>query len=383
MVIRMRQNAQATQAAFDTVPREIRSISEESSGDPSSEHWQVVHPETSEHRARRRRVVIVSLSCALLSVGCSVYDSSLLQQDSLAAGGSDAGGTSGENSVAGSSSNVAGTGTSAGTTSVDEGGSNAGGAGNGFGGSTSGGTTTSGTSGTGTGGNNGSSGTAGGVAVGGTGGTGGSVEVGGSAAGGDLNASISMIDDMEMPDQYIPAMDGRQGFWSLANDGTAGTQTPAIMTMSAIPGGRGASMYALHTTSSGFTKTGAQVGVDLNRKTTRSTYDASPYKAVHFWAKVAAGSLTAVHIALPDLHTDPGGALCTKSPQQCYDHWAADRTLTTAWAEYTVAYTDLNQYGWGANDVTELDAQHVYGIQFSWGTPAMDLWIDDIAFVKK
>jgi hypothetical protein len=189
---------------------------------------------------------------------------------------------------------------------------------------------------------------------------------------------------MEVPDQYIPSLDGRQGFWSLSNDHTAGAQTPSpTMIMSAIPGGRGASMSALHTTSTGFTGTGALVGVDLNRKTTRSTYDASAYKALHFWAKVAAGSLTSVHLSMPDLHTDPGGALCSKAPQQCYDHWATDLAFTTAWAEYTVAFTDLSQYGWGANDATALDAAHVYGIQFSWGTPTMDLWIDDIAFVKK
>jgi hypothetical protein len=377
MVIRMRQNAQVPQGAFDTVPREIRSISSESSDDPSSEHWQVAHPETSEHRRRHLSVVIASLSCALSSFGCSVYDSSLLQQASLAAGASDVGGTSSDIGVAGSS-NAGGTQVVAGSSGVEEGGSSAGEASGGLAGSTSGGRSAGGTAGSDSFG-----GAAGAGGTGGTGGTGGSVEVGGSAAGGDANPSISMIDDMEMPDQYIPSMDGRQGFWSLANDGTAGTQTPSIMTMSAIVGGRGTSMYALHTTSSGFTKTGAQVNVDLNRKTTRSTYDASSYDAVHFWAKVATGSLAAVHIALPDTHTDPGGALCTKAGQQCYDHWAADRTLSTAWAEYTVAYSDLNQYGWGANDVTALDAAHVYGIQFSWGIPAMDLWIDDISFVKK
>src|SRR5450432_2121315 len=131
MVIRMRQNAQAIQAAFDTVTREIRSISEESPDDPSSEHWQVVHPETSEHKARRLSVVIASLSCALVSVGCSVYDSSLLQQDSLAAGASDTGGagaTSGDTNVSGSSS-AAGTHASAGSSGVAEGGSSTGGAG--------------------------------------------------------------------------------------------------------------------------------------------------------------------------------------------------------------------------------------------------------------
>jgi hypothetical protein len=68
------------------------------------------------------------------------------------------------------------------------------------------------------------------------------------------------------PAAGTPSIDGRQGFWSLSNDHTGGVQTPSpAMIMSAIPGGRGARKYALHTTS--FTGMGALVGVDLNRKT--------------------------------------------------------------------------------------------------------------------
>jgi hypothetical protein len=48
-----------------------------------------------------------------------------------------------------------------------------------------------------------------------------------------------------------------------------------------------------------------------------------------------------------------------------------------------VAFADHNQYGWGANGEPALDANRVYRIQFSWGTPTMDLWIDDIPFVLK
>jgi hypothetical protein len=337
----------------------------------------VTHPETHDLRPSRVSVVIASLCsalCLVSLVACNVYDPSLLDS-SLGAGASDnSGGASGSGTIntAGGSPAIGGSFAYSGASSVSQAGAG--------GSDTSGGGTgavAGGTSAGGTGGSSAGNGGAGGLA---TAGTGGGSEIGG---GGAVDPTLSMIDDMEMPDQYIPSLDGRQGFWSLSNDGTAGTQTPSIMIMSQIPGGRGTSVYALHTTSTGFTKTGALVGVDLNRKTTRLPYDASAYTAVHFWAKVAAGSLTAVHFSMPDLHTDPSGALCNKSPQQCYDHWARDLTFTAAWAEYTVAFADLNQYGWGANDVTALDAAHVYGIQFSWGTPSMDLWIDDIAFVKK
>jgi len=189
---------------------------------------------------------------------------------------------------------------------------------------------------------------------------------------------------MENPDPYILAMDGRVGYWSLANDGTKGTQTPIPMTMSQIlPSPRGSSTYALHTTAMGYTLNGAQVDVDLNRKAAvRATYDASPYVAIHFWAKAAATN-PALHVAMPDIHTDPSGATCAVKPQQCYAHFAADRTLTTDWAEYTVAFSDLNQLGWGMNGNITFDAAQMYAINFSWDTRAMDLWVDDLAFVKK
>jgi hypothetical protein len=376
----MRENGQVAGAAFDTVSREIRSISEESPRDPSSEHWPVTHPEINDRSPSRVSVVCASLCsalCLVALVACNVYDPSLLEHSSLGAGASDGGGSGGSGAIntAGGSAAIGGSFAYSGAGSVSQ-------AGAGGTGASSGGTdaVAGGTSGGATGGSSAANGGAGGAGAG-AGAAGGFGEIGGS--GGAVNASLSMIDDMEMPDQYIPSLDGRQGFWSLSHDDSAGTQTPSIMIMSQIPGARGTSTYALHTTSTGFTKTGALVGVDLNRKTTRSTYDASAYAAVHFWAKVAAGSLTLVHFSMPDLHTDPGGGLCTKSPQLCYDHWATDRTLTTAWAEYTVAFADLTQMGWGANDVTAFDVAHVYGIQFSWGTPSMDLWIDDIAFVKK
>jgi hypothetical protein len=379
MIIRMRKNAQVDVALFDTVPREIRSIPRKLPTVPSSEHWQVDHSETSLHRVRRVSAVITCLSTALLFLGCNVYDSSLLESNPLAAGATDSGGSAGTGDApsaggSGSEGGLVGIG-AAGAGASDESGGHGGKSGGGAGASSVGG----------------ASGGAGGATAGGSGGAtavagsgGSTTTVGGTAAGGALNTSYSIIDDMEMPDQYIPSTDGRVGFWSLANDGTKGTQTPAIMTMSPIPGGRGTSMYALHTTAMGFTATGAQVDVDLNRKgVTRATYDASAYVALHFWAKVAVGSATSVHVAMPDLHTDPSGLTCAKAPQQCYDHWAADRTLTTDWAEYTIAFTDLNQYGWGANDVDALDSAHVYGIDFSWGIASMDLWIDDLAFVKK
>jgi hypothetical protein len=386
MVIRMSQNTQVVKAAFATVRREIKRFFVLSAPEHSSEHWQVAQPETRDCRARRlTKSAAWAVSCALLFVGCNVYDSSLLDSSALASGGADGGGapTLGGGAAdvnGGAGSNSSGAGTSAG--------------GIGLAGADNAGDSSGGTSGSGAG----SAGVAGGIAV--TGGSGGASGGGqaGAPAGGAGSVALSLIDDMEIADANIPFNDGRQGFWSVANDGTAGgKQTPSpTVIMSMIPGGRGTSLSAFHTTASGYTASGAHVGVDLNRKgATRSTYDASPYTGVHFWIRVEAASPTAVHLAILDKHTDPGGALCCPAMTDCtnggnianglcYDHFGVDlQPLTTTWSERTVTFAQLDQVGWGDNKVTDLDAAHVFAIQFNWISAAMDLWIDDISFVKK
>ncbi|HEY3664554.1 MAG TPA: hypothetical protein VGL19_01095 [Polyangiaceae bacterium] len=344
----------------------------------------MTHSETSR-RGSVPKNVACGLSCVLLLVACNVYDSSLLDSNALANGGSSNSGgapisSSGADSTSGSGNNPSG------------GSGNATG-GIGFAGADNAGDSSGGTAASaGTGGVVSMAG--GGVVSGGSGGG----QAGGST-GGTTSLSLSLIDDMETVDANIPAIDGRQGFWSVANDGTAaGKQTPSpTVVMSMIPGGRGTSLSAFHTTAMGFISSGALVGVDLNRKgSTRSTYDASAYNAVHFWIKVEAGSPTAVHFAILDKHTDPGGAWCCIAANNCtgggtfatgglcYDHFGKDLPpVTTAWVERTVQFSELGQVGWGDNKVTVLDTAHVFGLQLNWLSPAMDLWIDDISFVKK
>ena len=339
----------------------------------------MIHLETSARFVRRVATTALLSSCVLLVIGCSVYDASLLEGPLVggAASGGDVG-NAGASARAGASA-TAGDGAIAG----DAGEGNIG----------TGGTPTSAGGGAGeppdT--NAGSGGT---PAVGGSSGTG---QAGSTPAGGTGPTTLSMIDDMENTDLYIPNTDGRQGYWTLANDGTAGgKQGPSPLLMSAIVGGRDGSMNAFHTTATGFSKSGAQTLVELNRKgATRNPYDASAYKALHFWAKVDGTSPGDVHVALIDKHTDPGGKLCCETMTSCatnggnianglcYDHFTRDLTLTKTWVEYSIPFTDMSQLGWGDNKVASVDATAVYSIQISWTSAAMDLWIDDIAFVKK
>ena len=374
MVIAMSQITQVAQSTLASVCREFSAFFAHHPATNQSEHWQVALSEHSrtEQRVRRTAVVIASLCAALVGASCNVYDSSLLGVDPGSDGGR-AGGplfpgggaaTSGGGTVGNAGNNWDDAGAAA-----SLGGADAGGGQNTVAGS-------------------------GGVAGGSAGsGMGGGAELGGGPAGGAGSLTLSVIDDMEMPDPNIPNTDMRAGFWSLSNDGK-GTQTPPTMVMSTIPMARGTSLHALHTATTGF-KSDSVIGVDLNRKAVRATYDASAYKAVHFFAKVEAASATAVHFAILDKHTDPGGMLCCPTQATCtgtedymanglcYDHFAKDLTFTTAWAEYTIPFSDLNQIGWGLNNVDALDAAHVFNIQFSWGPDPMNLWIDDISFVKK
>jgi hypothetical protein len=388
MVIRMSQNTQVAETALATVCPENSAIRAQSHGSNSIEHRQVARSETSEtseYRVRCTAVLAALLSIVTLSVGCNVYDPSLLESDPLASGG-----TSGGSILVGNGATHAGG--SVGSFAGDDGyagGMNSAGASNGAAG----------------GGVPSSAGSAGGSAQSG-GGSGGSpasgdagAGVAGGSSGGAGSVTLSMIDDMETPDAYILTADMRQGYWSLSNDQTVGgKQTPSpTMIMSAIPGGRMGSVNGLHTTASGFTTSGALVGVDLNRKgaaaSARLTYDASAYKAVHFWAKVEASSPGVIRFAMLDQHTDPGGGKCCPAKEACgtgnianglcYDHFNKDLTFTHDWAEYTVAFPDLNQVGWGDNKVDAVDAAHVFGMQLSWTSATMDLWLDDVAFVKK
>ena len=395
MVIRMSQNTQMLSAALATVRREITAISDLIVARHSSEHWNLAHSESSERQVRNpsarvaRSVcrVLVALTPVIAVVSCNVYDSSLLDTSSNGTG-ADGGGLvlagSGPQASSGAGSTLGGSGGNA----DDSGGSTAAGADN------AGDSSTGGTAGTPAGG---ASGGTSAVAGGGAGGS----PTGGGGTGGAEKPTYSLIDDFENPNADIPATDGRQGFWSLANDGTkTGVQTPSpVMVMSTITGGRGTSLYGLHTTAMGFTTSGAQVGVDLNRKTgSRLTYDASAYIAVHFWIKVTATPPVIVHLAMIDKHTDPDGAWCCISTTPvnctgggmvsnglCYGHFGTDITPapTTTWEERTVSFAALGQPSWADNKVTAVDAAHIYGLQFSWPSAAMDLWIDDISFVKK
>ena len=196
-----------------------------------------------------------------------------------------------------------------------------------------------------------------------------------------------LIDDMEDNDSFILPLDGRQGVWFTVNDGTPGaTQTPGTpFTMSAIPAGRGASLYAARSSGSGFASWRPLIGFWFHQPPTgpKQPYDVSRYRGVTFFARLVASDAatvaTSVRMVMPDRDTDPDGMICTGGG--CNDHFGMNIVLSPEWTSYTILFGTMTQEGWGTQ-VGQFDAENAYGIEFEFPLQAtFDCWIDDIAFV--
>ena len=183
-----------------------------------------------------------------------------------------------------------------------------------------------------------------------------------------------VIDDLEDGDGWIVEHDGRVGEWFIFNDGT-GTQTPAGAFAPSTPGRE--SNYAVRTTGSGFSGWGAGVGLPLNDDgTTRDSFDASDYEGITFWAR--AESAVTARFNVFDGNTDQDGGVCST----CFDHFGADVQLTTSWQQFTFAWDELEQDGWGNPQSGAIDPSQLYGLAFQFGPGvSFDLWIDDVAFL--
>ena len=197
------------------------------------------------------------------------------------------------------------------------------------------------------------------------------------------SCTVAMIDDMELGLSGIGKACGRLGFWYTYNDGTTGaTQTPSAGTSflpETIPGGRGTSTKAAHTSGSGFTTWGAGMAFDLNNAggtATKGTYSAAGFSGITFYAKASASLPLRVNVSTSS--TDPVGGIC--SGAKCNDHFGSSITLSTAWTAYTLTFKDIKQQGWGTP--ATFDATKLVGLQFQVdkGT-TFDFWVDDVAFV--
>lgn len=202
-------------------------------------------------------------------------------------------------------------------------------------------------------------------------------------------ANEEMIDDMEGGTASILATKGRNGAWYVYNDGTVGAkQTPGVpFNPEKLASPRGTSKYAAHSTATGFTTWGAGFGFNLNDKgdgdggSSKATYAASGYTGFTFWAKVSGTSSTKMRFNVSTKSTDPAGGFCTPV-EKCNDDYGTDLTLTSDWTKYTVNFADLAQLGWGTA-VAKFEDGLVYAVHFQFAKADFDVYVDDIAFLKK
>ena len=186
-----------------------------------------------------------------------------------------------------------------------------------------------------------------------------------------------LIDDFEDNDARIAPLEHRAGFWSASND-NGGTQRPAPggpLSMTRIPGGRGASQFALHSSGSKFSKWGALVAADFSP---RRCYDASAYAGITFFAR-GRGSLNVV-VKMTQVAPEEFGGSCT---HDCFDTHRVTLPLTNNWQEKRVTWAELTQKGFG--QVVPFDPRSLLSLEFSVApeqTP-FDFWVDDIRFLQR
>lgn len=186
-----------------------------------------------------------------------------------------------------------------------------------------------------------------------------------------------LIDDFEDDDARIAPLEHRAGFWSSSNDGT-GKQRPAPggpLAMAKIPGGRGASHFALHTSGSKFTKWGALVAADFSP---RRCYDASAYAGLAFFVR-GRGTFNVV-AKMTQVAPEEFGGSCT---HDCFDTHRTTISLTPDWQERHVTWAELQQKGFG--QVVPFDPHSLLSLEFSVApeqTP-FDFWIDDVRFLAR
>lgn len=190
------------------------------------------------------------------------------------------------------------------------------------------------------------------------------------------------IDDMEDGDQTLPVNGTRGGTrWFIASDKRAGSQLMGGAPVpSPILNGRPSSSYGIRFAGSGFSDWGAALSFELKPRVAgaATTFDASVYKGLAFWARASNTSHT-ISIAVIDANTDAEFQTCTR----CWDYHQLTLPLTPEWALYKVRFDELRQVGYGVPQRTYLDAKAVWAVRFATlANQVFDFWIDDVAFFR-
>lgn len=189
--------------------------------------------------------------------------------------------------------------------------------------------------------------------------------------------ATDMIDNMEDGNNVILAVGGRVGNWYPFGDGTGS----ATLEMLPLSPKRVGSTTALHFTSMGFTTWGSGMGFDFNNAGTgeadKKIYNASTYSGITFWGKASAA--IGITVQFPDSNTQKAGGKCTT----CDHNWGALVPLTTEWQRFVVHWSDLQLEPGTVPTPTAFDKAGIIAFQLFFNPgKTVDLWLDDIAFIK-
>jgi hypothetical protein len=105
-------------------------------------------------------------------------------------------------------------------------------------------------------------------------------------------------------------------------------------------------------------------------------WDVSSLDGISFWAKGAAGSdnVIQVQVAIPATHGVEVGGDCVA---RCNDHPSKRVTLTPQWKQYTVAFAELTQAGFGV--AAKYDGVMMALNWVSISGPSVDFSVDEVA----
>jgi len=191
-----------------------------------------------------------------------------------------------------------------------------------------------------------------------------------------------LIDDGEDGNNQNLPNDNRGGYWYTFKDKGVTTVDPPAGeeggTFAMSEGGHDSQYAARYHGTIG---TGAIVfsGLGVNFIDPKGQYDASKYAGIMFWGKKGPDSVAKVRLKVPDVNTDPDGAVCT----ECFNDFGADMTFTNDWKLYVFPWKALKQLpDWGAPHKTHVTPSKLYGIQFQVNVPKAnyDIYIDDLKF---
>ncbi|HWZ91152.1 MAG TPA: glycoside hydrolase family 19 protein [Polyangiaceae bacterium] len=230
----------------------------------------------------------------------------------------------------------------------------------------------------------------------GTGGVGqGGVSVGGGSGGApivcapeqnrcDCHTSVGLavnqwIDTFEDGTLYIQQIDERNGEWFALPAGKAGPMA-VVDTSGGAPG----STKALHMSGGAIAPSWATYGVPLG-----ICYDASAFDGITFWIKGdSSGKNDTIKVSLPTPPTTEkvSGGSCPDGDVGCYNHFAAQITLSPTWTQYSLKWSQFAQADWGPTGVNGLAPagfvfqKQILGIDFAPNdnTKAYDFTIDDL-----